>query len=265
MISFAERRPARARGGRAASAWRCRTGGARSDHPGLMLGLVAGGSCDGVAYRVCARSVEPETRILWLREMAFPGYRPAWVDLDPLAATALTFVADEQHVAQQALPVEEQARRIAAAEGALGTNADYLFRTAAAVHDAGGRDRYLETLAALVGAGAEHVREHQRQVDHAQADEDGASGQRRPRPADLDRPQAAHGRRQEQPAAERRTQHREHDRQRHQGGDRRRRPDGRHLDAPRRDLLPAAALDVRPAPAPPPARRPGARCASAAR
>lgn len=150
VISFAERRPARASGWSRSFCLEMPHGRGTSDHPGLMLGLVAGGSCDGVAYRVCARSVEPETRILWLREMAFPGYRAAWVDLDPLPATALTFVADEQHVARQALPVEEQARRIAAAEGALGTNADYLFRTVAAVHAAGGRDRYLETLAALV-------------------------------------------------------------------------------------------------------------------
>jgi glutathione-specific gamma-glutamylcyclotransferase len=122
------------------------------ERPGLMLGLVAGGCCDGIAYRIDALAVETETQILWLREMAFPGYRPAWVRLDSIPADALTFVADEQHVVHQGLTLAEQADRIAAAEGALGTNADYIFRTVAAVHAAEGSDLYLEQLAALVTA-----------------------------------------------------------------------------------------------------------------
>ena len=149
-ISFRESLPARA------SAWSrgfCLDmphGRGAPDRPGLMLGLVAGGNCDGIAYRVDGLAVETETQILWLREMAFPGYRPAWVRLDAVHADALTFVADEQHVVQAGLTLAEQAGRIAAAQGALGSNADYLFRTLAAVRRAGGSDPYLEQLAALV-------------------------------------------------------------------------------------------------------------------
>ncbi len=151
-ISFRDSLPARA------SAWSrsfCLDmphGRGSLERPGLMLGLVAGGHCDGIAHRVDALAVETETQILWLREMAFPGYRPAWVRLDSVPADALTFVADEQHVIRQGLTLAEQADRIAAAEGTLGSNADYMFRTLAAVHAAGGSDLYLEQLAALVTA-----------------------------------------------------------------------------------------------------------------
>jgi cation transport regulator ChaC len=72
--------------------------------------------------------------------------------LDSMPADALTFVADEQHVIQPTLTLAEQAARMAVAEGALGSNADYMFRTLAAVHAAGGDDLYLEQLAALVTA-----------------------------------------------------------------------------------------------------------------
>ena len=149
-IAFRDSIPARAQ------AWSRRfcldmpAGRGTPEQPGLMLGLVAGGHCDGIAYRLDAFAVDAETQILWLREMAFPGYRPSWVRLDSVPADALTFVADEKHVIRPALPLPEQARRIAVAHGALGSNADYVFHALAAVRAAGGSDPYLEELAALV-------------------------------------------------------------------------------------------------------------------
>ncbi len=110
------------------------------DKPGLMLGLDAGGACTGVVHRVAAEDVESETALLWQREMLSGAYRPAWVEAETEGGTvrAIAFVVDRAHKRYEGvLPFETVAGRIAAAEGVLGTNRDYLYRTA----------RHLEQLA----------------------------------------------------------------------------------------------------------------------
>jgi len=119
------------------------------DNPGLMLCLVAGGSCMGIAHRVAPEHVESETRILWMREMLSGAYIPVWVDLDlgGRLVRGVTFVINTAHPRYLPdVPIEEKARRIAKAEGHLGTNRDYLFRTVAALTGAGVADPYLDEL-----------------------------------------------------------------------------------------------------------------------
>jgi glutathione-specific gamma-glutamylcyclotransferase len=117
--------------------------------PGLMLALVPGGSCAGIALRITASDVEAATRLLWLREMAWGAYRASWLPLIEPRVTALTFTFDATRVG--ALPVAEQAARIADAAGELGSNSEYLFRTSDALTAAGLRDDYLDRLCTLVG------------------------------------------------------------------------------------------------------------------
>jgi cation transport protein ChaC len=117
------------------------------DRPGLMCALVPGGYCRGVAYRILAREVESETSVLWLREMAFGGYRPLLVPLtmEGHSAVGLVFVAEPSRVVTHDLGV--QARRIAVAEGALGTNREYLFALEQALAEHDLPDDYVTSLA----------------------------------------------------------------------------------------------------------------------
>ena len=108
-------------------------GRATPEKPGLMLGIDRGGSCTGVAHRITADEVESELSILWLREMMSGAYEPRWVnaDVDGHKRTrVLTFVINRSHPRYEGtLPEGDVARRIALAEGILGTNREYLYRT----------------------------------------------------------------------------------------------------------------------------------------
>lgn len=107
-------------------------GRGNTKNPGLMLGLDRGGSCVGIAHRIAAKHVDSETEILWLREMVGDGYRPAAVRiaLPGKTVTGLTFVANRtsKRFAGR-VPFEKAVRRISRAEGDIGTNRDYLYRT----------------------------------------------------------------------------------------------------------------------------------------
>ncbi len=119
--------------------------------PGLMLGLDRGGSCRGMAHRIAAHQVESETEILWMREMIGGSYVPAWVNLDVdgkrTAEPALTFVINRGHD-RYAGKLDEDliARRIARAEGMLGTNRSYLYRTVERLDALGIRDGQMHRL-----------------------------------------------------------------------------------------------------------------------
>lgn len=133
-IHVAETVPAKVHGLHRAFCLKLILGRGTRERPGLMLGLDRGGSCRGMAHRISADQVESETEILWMREMIGGAYRPAWVRLvvpgGRLDAPAFTFVinrANERYAGK--LPEETVARRIAHAEGRLGTNRAYLYRT----------------------------------------------------------------------------------------------------------------------------------------
>jgi cation transport protein ChaC len=152
-IHVAESLPAMLSGYCRRFAMRLMFGRAMPDKPGLMLCLVPGGDCHGIAHRIAADSVESETRILWMREMLSGAYTPTWVDLDlgGRHIRGVTFVMNEGHPRYlPGLDADEKARRIAVAEGHLGSNRDYLFRTAAALAESGLKDSYIEDVTARV-------------------------------------------------------------------------------------------------------------------
>ena len=65
----------------------------------------------------------------------------------------MTFVINTTHPRYlPGLDLDEKAERIAKAEGHLGTNRDYLFRTVAALTNAGVSDAYLDDIHARVRA-----------------------------------------------------------------------------------------------------------------
>lgn len=125
--------------------------------PGLMCGLVASGECFGLALRIAADEVDSECAILWIREMGFGGYAPTMVSvsIDETAVEALTFVAAGSRV--ERLSIDDQAHRIAAAVGPLGSNRDYLFRLEDTLRAAGGADPYVTALADRVRLSLSHI------------------------------------------------------------------------------------------------------------
>ncbi len=118
-------------------------------NPGLMLGLDSGGSCIGIAHRIAPEHVESETEILWLREMIGTGYVPRQVSLDieGRRVDGLTFVANRasKRFAGR-VPFAKAVRRIAKAEGDIGTNRDYLYRTIVHLNEFGLREGPLHEL-----------------------------------------------------------------------------------------------------------------------
>ena len=125
------------------------------EKPGLMLVVedAPQETCWGVAHRIAPEHLESETGILWSREMLTGAYEPRWVDLerDEGPLRAFTFTVNRAHPRYTgALPPEEIARRIAQAEGILGTNRDYLYRTHACLAAHGLDDAHISDIFARV-------------------------------------------------------------------------------------------------------------------
>jgi cation transport protein ChaC len=126
------------------------------DEPGLMLGIDRGGSVTGVAHRIGADAVASELTVLWMREMLSGVYEPRWVNADVEGqgrTRALTFVINRYHPRYEGtLGETEAARRIAHAQGPLGTNRDYLYRTVRHLADIGIEDGPMSSLESRVRA-----------------------------------------------------------------------------------------------------------------
>lgn len=131
-LEFAEVRRARTGAyGRSFCLWD--TGGrGSSEAPGLMLAIDARSRCEGLAFRIEAAKVDHETFVLFRREMLVDAYKPIWLSLDTDQGRidALSFAANHANEwVRTEIPISDQARMIATAEGMLGTNFDYLAST----------------------------------------------------------------------------------------------------------------------------------------
>lgn len=154
-IHVDESLPAQVEGFQRSFCMRLMFGRGMPDNPGLMLCLVPGGTCAGIAHRIAPEHVESESKILWMREMLSGAYVPTWIDIDLGArrVRGVTFVMNTAHPRYlPGLSHDEKAARIAKAEGHLGTNRDYLYRTVAALDGAGIKDHYLDDLHTRVRA-----------------------------------------------------------------------------------------------------------------
>ena len=158
---FVERRPARLFGYHRRFCLRTHLGRGTPDRPGLMLGLEAGGSCTGFAYRIDAGAVEQETWVLWKREMILGSYSPRWVAVDGAGddRRAITFVINKAHSMYAGrLPRVEIVRTLATAQGMLGRGCDYVYHLVDELETVGIHDHGLATI-------AREVREMQRQAE----------------------------------------------------------------------------------------------------
>jgi glutathione-specific gamma-glutamylcyclotransferase len=150
-FAFAERQPALAHGvHRRLCVWSMRYRGT-PENPGLVMGLMLGGSCRGMAFRVLAKDVVATRDYLTAREQMNKVYhevfRPVRLQ-DGRTTTALCYVVDQTHrqFAGRLTP-EEQLGRVRGSTGSMGPNRDYVCNTARTLQDIGCRDRTLDWMA----------------------------------------------------------------------------------------------------------------------
>lgn len=150
----AERRPGILHGFHRRFCFWIHAGRASPQQPGLMMGLLPGGSCRGVLLRIAEHEADHELALLWKREMVTGAYVPrlAPVRSPSGVVPAVVFIANPHHPTFAGdLPFPQVAEAIAAASGPLGRNRDYLRRTVDTLRHLGIPDRGLEMLARAVG------------------------------------------------------------------------------------------------------------------
>jgi cation transport protein ChaC len=139
------------------------------ERPGLVVGLCAGGSCWGMAYRVAARRARRVLEYLWRREMRNRVYAARFVSARVARARtvrALAFVANEAHPQFAGdLDVAHMARLVAGGSGERGHSIEYLRRTIAHLHALGVPDPHLQR----VLRDATALRERRRARDNPRA------------------------------------------------------------------------------------------------
>ncbi len=153
-FEHAEARPAMLRDYRRRfSIWTAHARGT-PERPGLGLALEPGsGHCSGLAFRLAPETMRASLEAVWDREMATGIYSAHWLRLatDDGDVTAICFVADPAHPQYAGdFGLDRTAEIIAGASGKLGTCADYLAETVAALTEAGIEDAELGVLLSLV-------------------------------------------------------------------------------------------------------------------
>jgi len=154
-LHFDERRLARIYGWHRSFCLSTKAGRGTPANPGLVLGLDRGGACTGAAFHIPEELIADELALLWRREMLSGSYRPRWVRVRDAVGTvyghaiAFTILRDGEHYAGS-LSRDAVVQRLASACGALGSSADYLFRTRDGLRSLGIVDAGIEELARRV-------------------------------------------------------------------------------------------------------------------
>ena len=120
--------------------------------PGLILGLLPGGSCRGLAHRLPRAGYDAVRRYLWTREIDNDGvYQEAIRPIhlaDGRVVPALVYLADRQHRQFAGkLPLAKATSLVRQGCGTTGSNRDYLKNTVAHLRQLGLQDLALEELA----------------------------------------------------------------------------------------------------------------------
>lgn len=130
--------------------------GTRS-RPGLVLGLDAGGWCEGIAFYVAAPHVRETLNYLRRREQSNNAYRAMWKTVVLREAQrrhirALCFVVNRGHRQYAGrLPFEIQGWLVRRSTGRSGQNIDYVVNTVRHLRECGIYDQRLETLVTKLG------------------------------------------------------------------------------------------------------------------
>lgn len=145
----AERRSARVHGWHRALAMWSRVNRGTPDCPGLVFALLAGGSCQGVVYRVPPQDTRAVFEQLWAREMPSGVYDPRWLSCatptGPVRALAFTLSRHSPSYTGELTAV--QYRDIFRhARGRYGSTLDYARQTLDSLQQHGVRDARLSAL-----------------------------------------------------------------------------------------------------------------------
>src|SRR6201987_460103 len=113
------------------------------EKPGLVLWVVRGGACRGVAFRVAAAKCAATVAYLRAREHVTSVYREVkrsvWLEDDARRrVSALAYVVDRGHVQYAGrLTLADQLRHVLQGHGQSGHNRDYVLSTVKAIETAG--------------------------------------------------------------------------------------------------------------------------------
>ncbi|TFY96549.1 gamma-glutamylcyclotransferase [Ramlibacter rhizophilus] len=151
-FEFDERRPARVHGWHRALKMWSRINRGTPQQPGLVFGLLSGGSCQGMVFRVPRASGAEVLTRLWAREMATAVYDPRWLPCHTAhgPVQALAFTLSRKSPSHTGTLADEELRRIfCSACGIYGTTLEYAERTFEELQRLNIRDRHLERLLRL--------------------------------------------------------------------------------------------------------------------
>ena len=151
-FEFAERRPARVHGWHRALKMWSRINRGTPERPGLVFGLLSGGSCQGMVFRIPRQSGREVLTRLWGREMITGVYDPKWLICHTShgPVRALAFTLSRQSPSHTGTLTEDEYRRIfAQATGIYGTTLEYAHKTLEELRRMKIRDRALERLLKL--------------------------------------------------------------------------------------------------------------------
>lgn len=122
------------------------------DCPGLVFGLLPGGSCRGVVYRIPQAQVAATLPLLWAREMPNGVYDPKWLRCRTTQGDvrALAFTLSPRSPSHTGVLSEDRYRQIFSdACGRFGSTRDYAQLTYDKLRSLGIHDKALGKLLAL--------------------------------------------------------------------------------------------------------------------
>ncbi|RMF02229.1 MAG: gamma-glutamylcyclotransferase, partial [Alphaproteobacteria bacterium] len=124
--------------------------------PGLVLGLDAGGVCDGLAFRIAPGQVRATRAYLRAREQVTRVYleamRPIHLAGGRASVRALCYHVDQRHPQYAGrLPLALQAHLVRRSRGRSGRNIDYVANTVRHLAEMGIEDRALLRILPLAG------------------------------------------------------------------------------------------------------------------
>jgi cation transport protein ChaC len=123
------------------------------ERPGLVFGMLSGGCCQGMVFRIPKQAGRETLAQLWSREMAMAVYDPKWLTCHTThgPVTALAFTLSRKSPSHTGTLSEEEYRRIfSQATGIYGTTLEYAHRTLEELRRHNIRDRHLERLLKLL-------------------------------------------------------------------------------------------------------------------
>ena len=147
-----ERRPAKVHGWHRALKMWSRINRGTPECPGLVFGMLSGGSCRGMVFRVDKAHARQVMINLWQREMITAVYDPRWLTCrtphGPVQALAFTLSRKSPNHTGE-LPDHEYCRIFEQASGRYGTTIDYAQATYDELRKHGIHDQALARLIAL--------------------------------------------------------------------------------------------------------------------